>query len=85
MNAREVLTSVVAGAAKAVEAAREVSNSPGAVPLWASWRKGLTDVHQGLKAFPDSIQSPSEPGEAGTVTQMEVQAAKEGEIEMDHG
>jgi hypothetical protein len=85
MNARDVLASVVAGTAKAVEAARQVSNSPGAVPLWASWRKGLSDVHQALKAFPDSIQSPSELGETGTVTVHEIHQAKEGELDMEHG
>jgi len=85
MNAREVLAAVAAAPAKAIEAARGVSNSPGAVPIWASWRKGLTDVHQALKPFPDSVQSLSEPGETGTVTQQEVHTAKEGEIEMDHG
>jgi hypothetical protein len=76
MSAKDVLTSVVAGAARVREAAVDVSESKGAVPLWAAFRQGGNEMGQALKAFPDSIQASPELGGIGTATQREVSDAK---------
>lgn len=68
----------------ALDAARAVSDSPGAAPLHAAYRGGLKDLQDAiLPAFPDSMKTREEPGAIGTPTQQLVTEQMTGKLSLD--
>jgi hypothetical protein len=83
------MSKVIEGLRQMRDAARAVSNSPGAAPLHAAWRGGLKDLQDAvLPAFPDSQKAREEPGGIASPTPQMVTAQLTGrdidrEIEPD--
>lgn len=89
MSGKDIIAGVASGIAAGVEKAREISDGPGAVPVHAAIRQGASELGQALKAFPDAVQGPAEPGGVLTTNPNPLKDAKEAveqagpEIDMD--
>jgi hypothetical protein len=83
----EILKQISEGVQRAVEVARDASNSPHMAPLHAFVRQGADESAQVLPAFPDSnVRPASEPGQLFEPTPQMVTAEITGkQIEMDMG